>query len=255
MKTKEMIALNGVNLDSLGDILLQSIDEGDTVVNVATASRFGVYGQHITQREKRSTDVTVKFLILESDLNKRAELLSRVRAWAEEGKRLTLSYRFGQMLNVVCTGLPAARDFRKRDAVFTAKFTAYNVPEWVDIEPTTTVINDAVSANKTLTMRATARTKLAFTVENTSGDTCDAVEVSTNGCVMRFEGIALESGQELVVNYVDDIMRATIGGVSVLGKRTPGSDDDVWIYHGSNNVSVRADVACTFTLSAVGRWV
>lgn len=257
MRTNISVSLNGVPLDSIDkSIITQDITEDTPAMNVATASRFGTYGQRVTTFEKRSTQVTVKFNIAERDLERRYLIAEKVRAWAANGGRLTLSCRPDRFLSVVCTALPGIEFKNSFDQEYAIRLTAFAVPEWQSIMPfSASVTEETDVVTKAIVNQGTAPTKLRFKLSNNSGKVLDECIVTVNGKHIELTGMSVPNGSDVTLTYTDDdIMQIRCGADSLLDKRTADSADDLWLTHGANSVMIITDVPVTAMLTAIGRW-
>ena len=107
-----------------------------------------------------------------------------------------------------------------------------------------------------------ARTVAALTFENTSGATCDTLDIDTGAGEMHFTALGLLDGERLVIDHNSDaVLRIRIrnaGGSyrSVMAKRVAAtSDDELWILPGTRTVTGTAGQAGTWTISCFGRYL
>lgn len=129
-------------------------------------------------------------------------------------------------------------------------------------ENTLTLNVDTMSAESmTFSVSGNYETPLAFSVTNTSDSTMNTLRIEVQDTAFEFESLALASGETLRCSYTDDdILLLKIEGVdgaqrSAMEKRTAGSDDDLLLDPGVNQVTVEAERACSVKLSARGRWM
>ena len=115
--------------------------------------------------------------------------------------------------------------------------------------------------NAALTLVGNMETLLAFSVTNTSSSTMNTLLIEAPDTTFEFESLALASGETLHGSYTDDdILLLKIEGVdgahrSAMAMRTTGSDDDLLLYPGRNEITVKTQTACSVTFAARGRWM
>lgn len=254
-----MITRYGVWIDGQG---LQDIDPAIYITDIIeeapdepfeTAPLSGYEGSRITSRTRRSLMVTVHFAIREYDVMRRRGILQKVREWAQDGW-LTTSEHQDQRLRVVCTGLPVISSALKWTEQLAVQFTAFALPYWQEIYPVT-ASGGGTSGTLYLRPMGTRPCRLEFTVTG-KGVSATRIIVKANGKKLQFEGIAVTKDAPLVVEYTDDgILTAKCGNTGVLGKRTLGSGDDIWLDpNKENKITYESDAAIGITLKARGIW-
>ena len=255
-------ALNEVQLDSLDDrILVQGVDEAAGKDQITAVSLFGGVGQRITNRHRDYLEVTVRFSlrVRKNDMQTRTAILEQVNAWAEPGGWLTLNYKPGRRLRVVCAQYPAAGDPWNWTGVYAIVFRAYAVPFWQQ-DPPGMLTATGSSITRSIGVGGNTDTVLDLTFKNTSGIVCDTFTVSAGGSVISLSSLGLASGETLHIDHTEEgLLRIRIqsSGVSyrsALDKRTPESGDDLWVRPGTVAVSVTAQRTGTLTLSCAGRY-
>ena len=256
------IALNGVQLDSVDNrILVQGADEAAGKDQITAVSLFGSAGQRITNRHRDYLEVTVRFSlrVRKHDMQTRSVLLERVNAWAEPGGWLTLNYKPGRRLRVVCAQYPAAGDPWKWTGVYAIVFRAYTVPFWQQ-DPPGMLTATGSSVTRSIGVGGNTDTVLDLTFKNTSGAVCGTFTVSAGSSVISLSGLGLASGETLHIDHTEDgLLRIRIESISgsyrsVLDKRDVTSSDDLWVRPGTVTVSVMAHRIGTLTLSCAGRY-
>ena len=222
MQLMRRAALNGVELDSLDDrILIQGIDEAAGRDQVTAVSLGGAPGSRMTGKHRDWLDVTVRFTINEKSYRpgNRDEVMDKVKAWAENGGVLTVNYKTGKQLSVICFQQPAAGDLATRRE-YSIVFRAYGVPYWED------------------------------------GGALQNVTVSVNETEMSFTGLNLANNGSLVVDHAEAggilYLRAMAGEDSVLGKRS--GNDELILKPGNNTIAYEASGDVIVTVSAKGRY-
>ena len=262
MRTRIYAALNGIPLNSLDSaIVIQGVDEAAPNWNISAGNRAGLTGQIVLSTEKRYRDVKISFAIAEKhDLIHRAQILQQVNAWAAGGGVLEVGYRPGQLLRVICAGLPEIKTLTKWAEAYSITFRAYEVPFWVSTVEESVSVAATSSGSGALAVTGTAGGKLCFTATNGTSSSCATVSVSANGATMAFSSLGLAAGEKLIVDYDErDLQRIRIqasGGTlrSVMDKRTVESADDIPLLCGGNTITVTAQQNLTWKLYTIGRW-
>ena len=254
------VALNGTQLDSLDSrINIKAVEEGagkDTIGAAATGRRSG---QRIQTRRRETLDVVVKFSILEPDsLTARETVLEAVNNWAAGGGILTLNYRTGRQLNVVCAQCPGAGDAYEWTTVYAITFRAYEVPYWEE-STAATGTDSGDTGSVSLTVNGSAETVAEVSFKNTSGSTVDTFSVTAGDSTIAFTDLGLANNETLEIDHDGKLIRIRIKGTggtyrSAMGKRTAASDDDLYILPGSRTVSYTAAGSGSFTASVRGRF-
>ena len=252
------VALNGTQLDSVDNrINIKAVEEGAGKETIGAASLAGRSGQRITNRHRDTLDVVVKFSINEPDsLQDRETILESVNKWAAGGGALTLNYKAGRVLNVICAQCPGAGDAYDWTAVYAITFRAYEVPYWQESTDTTgTASGDSGSVS--LTVNGSAETVAEVTFKNTSGSTCDTFSVTAGSSSMALTNLGLANNETLEIDHNGRILRIRIKNTSnvyrsVLEKRTGA--DDLYLQPGSRTISYTAGQSGNFTAKVRGRF-
>ena len=248
--------MNGVQLSSIGPVLIQDVQENAPTQETTYMARPLRSGQDVQKNRRTSLRVTIQAAIRELyDLPRRTAVLQQIAAWAACGV-LELSNHPGQRLHVIGKASPAlgnVRDYTNRIAI---ELEADTVPYWEAIA-TMTATGTGASGTENLNIEGTAREipiEVAFTPSGTLTDL--TVSVSCGGVTRQ---IAL-SGMSISGSVIfgrDDCDRLTIknGSTSLLRYRTAASADDLIVPHGAATVSWQASVTGEITFQARGRWL
>lgn len=254
------VALNGIWLDELDErINIKAINEGAGKETISAVSAAGGFGQRVVDRRRETLDVTVKFsmLIGPEEMQERSALLERINGWAAGGGYLTVNYRPGRRLRVLCVQAPGAGDQYEWTTVYQITFRAYTVPYWEDSEETSTYSATSTGGEFYLTVPGNTVTVPRVVVENMSGANISGVNLTMGGRAMSFSNLGLGGGQSLVIDHVDTgeiyYLRARIGNTSALRRRT-GADDFV-MAPGTNKIAFAASRAVRVTVAVRGRYL
>lgn len=260
MRTRVSIALNGVELHSISNaIVIQGISEQSPNWNIATGAKAEAIGQFVNRFEKRYREVSVRFaLAIKRDMPLRVAIIQQVNAWAAKGGVLSVDYRDGQRLRVICAALPTINTDKWAED-YTITFRAYRVPFWESVEKTQVTISAATSGTTTMNLRETAGGKLCAIATNGSGSALTSLGVFANGKRIALTDMSVASGSSVVIDYDEnDIQRIRkvtgSSSTSILEYRTTDSDDYVPLEFGSNTIIVSSGVAVSWTLYTYGRW-
>ena len=256
MRLSHRVALNGVQLDSIDNrILVQGVEEAAGKDQISTVSLFGGSGQRITNQHRDSLDVTVRFSIniKKTNMQARNDVFEKVCAWAAGGGWLTLNYKAGRRLHVVCAQLPAAGDMWSWTTVYAIIFRACGVPYWQQ-DAQNSIRADGSNITRQIGVGGNVTTVLDTTFRCNSG-TCSSFRVTAGSSMIELTGLSLSAGQTLVIDHTaDGLLRITAGGVSALSKRTAASSDDLYVEPGTVTVAVETQGSGTLTISNAGRY-
>ncbi len=252
------IRLNGIALDALdGRIYPTDIKEAAPKIKVETVAK-PLGGTRAMRREITERSVSVRFVIWEKDKAARNALYHQILAWADAGGNLSVGYRDGQTLRVLCNRLPdiSGKDWGDE---LELTFTAYD-PYWQSIDATKASVTAEANIAAAVTIRpdGTAQdTLLAFEVLNNASDTMTSATVTVGGKSIALSGFSLGAGKKLIADYDDNgYLYIKADGVSVLQKRGAASADELRIMQReTNTVSVTANKAARVTLKAFARWI
>ena len=266
MNMKRRVALNGTYLDSLDNrIVTGAVDSGDGKESISATDTAGGFGQRITGQHRGTVDLVVRFRILErgrstSGMQNRAEVLEKINNWARPGGVLTVNYKPGRRLNVVLAQAPGEGSLWDFTKEFAITFRAYAIPYWEDAtESSDEIGTSSVSTGDTLTVGGSAETQADVEVENTSNATADTVSITIGGHTMSFADLGLASGETLIIDHVDGLVRIRIlNGTTyrnAMDKRTAASANDFLMAPGSVSATYTAAQTCTTTVKWRNRYL
>lgn len=260
--------LNGTSITSLDSrIIVNSISESAATLSPQTGNKPYNVGERVLYTRRTALDVTIAFNFLglkgrghEVD---RAELLTTLCGWFVNGGWLTVNYREGKRLRVICKKLPDPQDIRNQwNEDYTVVFSAVELPFWSDAEAMTVSQLNKTSGNIVLPNNATMRSPLSIRVKNASSTVCNTFSLTVEGKSMYFTGLGLARNESLVLDYTADGMQYiqllnTDGSkkANALNKRTIASVDDIWINPGTNNGTFLCGTSCDVIVSTYGRYV
>ena len=261
MVLSHRVALNSVQLDELDSrITVDNILE-DTGKDTINAVGFGGRdGQRLTQRRRDYLDVTIKFKIdiRKHFMSEREEVLEAVNAWAMAGGWLTVNYKPGRKLRVVCVKLAAVGDAWEWTRQYEITFRAYGVPYWQEENAASVTFR---GNSGVLTVNGTAPTVAEVEFGNTSGGTINALTISCGASQMTFGSLGLLSGEVLVIDHDDTgllrIRICSVTGVyrSAMAARTASSADDMFVNPGAVTCVYSPSWTAWCVVRANGRWL
>lgn len=258
MQLRRRAALDGVQMDSLDErILIQGIKPAAGKDTLSAVSLGGADGSRLTGKHRDWLDVNIDFTINEKSYHpeERDKVLDKVRAWAAKGGKLTVNYKEGKALHVICAQQPAEGDLASRGG-FTITFRALAVPYWEAENAKSVTLEEGDEGSGTLALNGSARTIGEVLVQNKSGETLNELGITVNGREMTFTGLGLADNGYLTIDHVEAggrlVKRARIGTYSVLDKL--GGADEFILEPGANLISYEAAGAVIVTVSAKERW-
>ena len=258
MVTRYEAQLNHKSLSAIDDaICILDIAYGAPRLATAATDISGRNGQRVSSQRARNTSVEIKFEIHEQDTQRRQEICRRVQAWAMGGGVLTVNDRPRQRLCVICDSPPEISSALKWTQPLKMTFTAYEQPFWEDEYPRTATLSGE-SDRKTLYVPGIgAETRVEVKVSNTSSTPLDALTITAGGTTMEFEGLGLEAGEVLEIDYDERaLLRIHAGGKSKMSCRTAASDDELLLETGkTSEVSVQADGPVSALIRARGLYM
>ena len=255
---REEIWLNNTSLRDVDPrIVSVRLIEQDVQNEITYGQNQGMDGQRVLGRRRVSKRVRVSFAIRELyDLPARSAAIDAVNAWARDGI-LRASVRPGQQLNVICTEYARAEDVRAYADELSLAFEAAGVPYWQEAQPSSLTLSGD-SASGSLVVRGNAPTVLDATVTPTGGALTALTLTATAGgraTVFAFSGLSVAQGTALVIAHdAQGLISISAGSVSLLGKRTAASDDELVALPGVAAISCEANTACSAVVSARGRY-
>lgn len=264
MLTRYGVWLNNKGLADIDDsIYIVDIVQPDIDQQVIKAeSSLGGGTRYIATR-RFSLPVEIHFLVRERNIARRAEILDRIRGWAQPGY-LTTTEHPGKRLYVVCSRLPSASAQRWTEEL-TMALTAYDVPYWEDERPLSCTVHcEPYNTEASFTHQGTAR----MYQRGTAPAPMDAT-ITANAALnkvrlvggeaykyLQFDGLGMKAGDVLTISHDErGILYAKVNGESVLHKRTTASQDDLMVKPGENTITLRADNVCTAVCEVRGRWL
>lgn len=264
MLTRYGVWLNNKGLADIDDsIYIVDIVQPDIDQQVIKAeSSLGGGTRYIATR-RFSLSIEIHFLVRERNIARRAEILGRIRGWAQPGY-LTTTEHPGKRLYVVCSRLPSASAQRWTEEL-TMAMTAYDVPYWEDERPLSCTVHcEPYNTEASFTHQGTAR----LYQRGTAPAPMDAT-ITANAALnkvrlvggeaykyLQFDGLGMKAGDVLTISHDErGILYAKVNGESVLHKRTTASQDDLMVKPGENTITLRADNVCTAVCEVRGRWL
>ena len=257
MRTRYDVYMDSLPLDAIDpSIYVTDVQETPVSYDATTLQRAKGDGLRVLRRLRDSLQVRVAFMVRETDVGRRREIVQRVSAWAMGGKYLSLGDRPGQRLRVLCETLPGITSALKWTQELTMVFTAYAMPYWEAEQPMRAVFSGN-GGTAVIRNTGTAPCFLEAEISNTSGETLTGVALEADGKAMGFSGLDLGAGKTLKLFYDDNwILRSEVDGASVLHFRTADSADDLILPPGKAvTVAIAADKAVSVTLKARGLWL
>lgn len=262
MLTRYSAWINGQGLQDIDDsIYILDIVEKDPDAEIVRAERSMSGGTRYIRTNRHSLSVVIRFAVRERDPARRADVVSRVRAWAQRGW-LTTSDKPGKRLYVVCEYLPMIDSAVRWAETLEMTLTAYDVPWWEDEQP------DAVNGVSTYAGERGERCVLSICNRGTT-DAPVSVQVTAQGNIDRllvymaddnslaFESLGMKAGDVLSIAYDErGIVSLKVGDRSVMDKRRGVSSDNVMCPPGRRDMVVQwAESPFTVRASVRGRWL
>lgn len=261
MRTKCLVYMDGVGLHEVSpDVVIQSIDENAPVMQHTTLNKGTHIGQWVTAEARSYLEVDVTFALRNvRDVPRRAQVLGRINDWAAGGGILSVNYRPGRRLRVVCETLPAAGDVRGWTNEYTLALRAYDVPYWED---DTEAVYTATASAKTdvLVRRGTARTPISFAARNAGTAAVQTLSVALGDQKIAFSGLGLAVGETLALNCGEDGFQririlGTDGGTrDAYACRTSESSDELLLTAPHETITLRAPQTMAWEIRHRGRY-
>lgn len=248
--------MNGVQLSSIGPVLIQDVQENAPTQETIYSARPVRSGQDVQKNRRTSLRVIIQAAIRELyDLPRRTAILQQIAAWASGGV-LELSNHPGQRLHVIGKASPAlgnVRDYTSRIAI---ELEADAIPFWEAITPMS-VSGSGTSGTANLNIEGTA-SEIPVEAEFTPSGRLTSLSVTVaSGGASRTIALTGMSVTDPIVFGRDDCDRLTIksGSTSLLRYRSAASADDLIVPHGAAVITWSANVSGTAVFSARGRWL
>lgn len=257
-------ALDGAQLDEIDSrILIQGIEIQAGKDSISTASPGGADGLRVTGEKRDSLDILIRFSINEKSYHPadREEVFEKAMSWAAAGGELTVNYKPGRVIRVIPVQFPGEGDIRNRENQYNITFRAMGIPYWQEETPTQITRQGSSRWNGTITCGGNRETWMEFSFQNTSGNTINAMTISTESSQMTFNGLGLANRETLILDHDDNgkrcLQRIRIRDIagryrSAMARREGA--DELKLEPGQNAVAMRADRAGTLILTAAGRF-
>lgn len=256
MRTRYIVALNGVELSSLApEIIVTDIVHSAPVRELKASKIAGRNGQIYTRTVTSSVSMTVYFEIHTPDVRRRASIMEDVQRWAMTGGVLTVGDRPDRRLRVLCESLPSVGSVLKWTGASSIGFVAYSVSFWEDEFPRRLKITG--NGRKSMLVPGFAAPAcVEVAVKNTGSGEITSVKLTAGETFMQFEGLSLSSGQTMTVAHDErGLLTARIGETSVLAKRTAASSDELELEPGTtSSLSVSMDGTSSTAFEVRGRY-
>lgn len=253
MKTRFIVALNGISLESLNEnIAVTDIAYPPSATEYTVANFAGRSGGMAVRNHKRELTVTVTFELHEYGTQQRQNACQEIIRWAKNGGKLHTSDRPDQYLQCVCTKLPSVESASKWTDGLKVEFTAYAVPYWQGLYPSKLTISGA-SAEGVIFVPGNAETRP--NVKITANTAITSLTVSFGNTSIALTG--LETAADDVITIAHDengILSIKTGTTSLLSKRSVTSSDDLVAECGNIPVTVTASGSVTAEFTAKGVW-
>ena len=248
--------MDGVQLSSIGPILIQDVNEPSPDMEITYTARSQRNGQDIQNRRRKALRVTLQTALREIfDLSKRTQALQAMGGWAQ-GNILELSNHPDQRLHVICKSEPALGNVRQYTTEIPIEFEASVIPFWEEKYPST-ASGSGASGSLSMLIPGTAP-EVPVEITFTPGSTISALTVTVAcGGVTRQIALSGMSVSGAIVFGRDDQDRLTIksGSTSLLRYRSAASADDLLIPAGKATISWSASASGSISVSARGRWL
>ena len=253
------ISLDDVQLDSLDDrIIISGFEEDPVDETFRTVDRYPC-GSRITNQHISKKKITLKFLIRvkKGSFSARNEILEKITKWARYGHVMKSTTRPNRQIRVKCTQVQKISDPRNWTSEYQMTFEATTKPYWEATSATTKALTKDNAGSDTITIAGSADTMADATIQNKSGGSIDALELTINGYTMSFSDLGLANNDSLVIDHVianeTEVLRIRIGNTSKMACMS--GDDEFIMTPGTNVISYTAGGDVIVTVSAKGRYV
>lgn len=245
--------INNRDLRSLDQrILIRSIDEEAPEVDTQYADILGGVGQRVQYQRRKNRRIVIQFSVRELyDLAERARVIDKINGWAQEGY-LQVSYRPQKRIYVHRVTPAASDNIRDYTSVYTVEFAASVCPYWEDVL-TGSWTGTGTSGTGTLTTGGNTQTPVTAVIVPSGA--LNTLTLTANGQSMSFTGLGVPSGKTMTVEYdTRGILQIMADGISRISSRTPQSVDELMVNPGTVELGFSANVSCSVTMMARGRW-
>lgn len=248
--------LNGAALrDVDGRIHIVNITENAPDQELSWTDAPGRSGQRLMGRRRTNQRITIEFDIRELfDLAARASIVDAVNAWARDGI-LEVSYRPEQRIRVVLGKAAELGGARDVTGSYTLDFDTTGVPFWESAAAVTwSASGTGANIAGTMAIPGSVETWPDVSITPTGG-TLNTITVAFGNSSMSFEGLNVGSGTKMTITHDDQgLLVVKAGSTSKLSCRTAVSADELEAGPGSVRAAYLANVACSVTFSARGRF-
>lgn len=252
--------MDGVNLASLGAILIQQVEESPAEMEITYGSRPIRAGRDILTHKRQALKVTITCAIRElKDLKKRMQILQQMAAWAS-GSVLELSNHPDQRLRCRCKAYPALGSVRDYTSEIKIELEATEAPYWENLIPDQWSQGSTTSGSKNILIPGSAPCPLSFRFTPASGYSNGSLTVTaTGGGVTKqivLTGLTVSSGSSLDLE-MDDQERFVIhsGSSNKLSCRSISSADDLTMPAGTATITWNSSAQGSVLITARGRWL
>lgn len=253
MKTRLIVALNGISLESLNEnIAVTDIAYPPSATEYTVANFAGRSGGMAVKNHKRELTVTVTFELHEYGTQQRQNACQEIIAWAKNGGKLQTSDRPDQYLQCVCTQLPSVESASKWTDGLKVEFTAYTIPYWQGLYPAKTVISGA-SAEGVIFVQGNGETRP--NVKITANTAITTLTVTFGSTSIALTGLETAADDVITIDHDENgILSIKSGETSLLSKRSVTSSDDLVAECGNIPVSVTASGSVDAEFTVKGVW-
>lgn len=249
-------AVNGTWISEISDsIVVVDISEDHAEQEISYTPYAERDGSRFIRQRRNSLSVSVLFTVMEQDVERRKDIISRVQTWAAGTPgnliRVEINDRPGQFLFARCTEFPSVASAHKWQEQLRVQFAAYERPYWLDSIPSSATVSGSVG---TMFVPGAGETLCEVSVENVGSNAVTTIRMTVGETSITVSSLNLSTGRSLVLVY-DDYGRLSIksGVTDALARRTPESADDLIAVCGKNNViGVSSDGSVRATFKARG---
>lgn len=127
-----MITFNGVSLEQVAPVKIVDVHVSPIKMTATARERPIAWGADYVRMRGGNRTVSIDFALLTMERSKRQDELAAIVRWArtDEPKKLTISERRGQYLEVICTALPEPSLRQWWESKLRIVFTTMDNPYW-----------------------------------------------------------------------------------------------------------------------------
>lgn len=127
-----MITFNGVSLEQVAPVKIVDVHVSPIKMTATARERPIAWGADYVRMRGGNRTVSIDFALLTMERSKRMDELAAIVRWArtDEPKKLTISERRGQYLEVICTALPEPSLRQWWESKLRIVFTTMDNPYW-----------------------------------------------------------------------------------------------------------------------------